>query len=791
PPPPPWRRATMAELIKEQTAAEMHPSMPVEQARKIAADRDVPYEDEWGSGKVMAEVYDATCEAGLIDPTFVMDHPREVSPLARAHRDDPTLTERFEAVIAGRELANAYSELNDPVDQAERFAEEAKARAAGDEEAEEPDDDYVRALEYGLPPTGGLGIGLDRLVMLLADATAIREVILFPTMRPEGGTVRRPGPLPGVGGIPTPASLGAGDRAPTELATSVTPTPLPAPAAPRGRVRALAWLTVLLGIVSFLPTFPAIHDDLGIEPLVDRDGRALGHAVSVMIGAALILIARQIARRKKLAWQLAVALFAAGAVVHLLKGPDPIAVLLDVGMLVSLVWWRRDFDAPPDPGSLVTLARFVPLYVLGVLAFGTISLLLESDKIPEALTVGGVLETTFGGLVGLDGPYTYEAKLFRDFFPAALLALGILGGVVVLYLLFRPLVTHGATGDDRRRARELVRAYGSDTLAYFDLHRGKSYFFSSDGRAMIAYAYMGGYALVSADPVGAPNSVGRVLDEFLGFCRRRGWEVAFLAVRESDAPLYEERGFHAVYLGDEAIIPCTEFTLSGGGMKPVRSAVGRVAKGHRFQLIRESDASAPLVEQLNAISEEWREGEQERGFTMELARDVTGDEPDLLLAIALDRDEKPAAFLRLVPCYGDDPGYSLDLMRRRPDAVNGITEFLIANSALALGAQGFHRLSMNFAAWGRLFDESRGLGPGERVEKAIAKALNPFFQIQSLRDFNRKFAPQWLPRSIVVEDPAALPRVGALYATVEGFLRVPLLGRLLVPSVPSDGAAGK
>ena len=283
-------------------------------------------------------------------------------------------------------------------------------------------------------------------------------------------------------------------------------------------------------------------------------------------------------------------------------------------------------------------------------------------------------------------------------------------------------------------------------------------------------------------------SIGRVLDEFLGFCRRRGWEVAFLAVRESDTPLYEERGFHAVYLGDEAIIPCTEFTLNGGGMKPVRSAVGRVAKQHRFQLLRESDAPPPLVEQLNAISEEWREGEQERGFTMELARDVEGDEPDLLLAIAFDRHEKPAGFLRLVPCYGPDPGYSLDLMRRRPDAVNGITEFLIASSALALGAQGFHRLSMNFAAWGRLFDENRGLGPGERIEKAIAKALNPFFQIQSLRDFNRKFRPQWLPRSIVVEDTAALPRVGALYATVEGFLRVPLLGRLLVPSVPSDAS---
>jgi lysyl-tRNA synthetase, class II len=357
--------------------------------------------------------------------------------------------------------------------------------------------------------------------------------------------------------------------------------------------------------------------------------------------------------------------------------------------------------------------------------------------------------------------------------------------LIVILLLFRPLVAQRATREDRARAKELIRSYGSDTLAYFDLHDGKSYFFSSDGQAMVAYAYMDGFALASADPVGAPESIPRVVDEFVAFCRDRGWQVTFLAVRESTADLYEQRGFHTAYLGDEAIIPCDTFTLNGGGMKAVRSAVGRVGKEHHFQLIRESTASPQLVAQLNGISEQWRGGEEERGFTMELARDVEGTEPDLLLAIASDRHNQPVGFLRLVPCYGEDPGYSLDLMRRRPDSVNGLTEFLIARSALALGAQGFRRLSMNFAAWGRLFDEDRGLSLGERVEKRIAGALNPFFQIRSLRDFNRKFQPQWLARSIVIEDPAALPRVGVLYASVEGFLRLPRLGGLLVPNVPS------
>jgi lysyl-tRNA synthetase, class II len=182
---PPWRRATMTSLIAEHAGVSVSVSTPLDELRRVAASFGIPIDSAWGPGKVMLEIYEKTTEAKLWGPVFVMDYPKEVSPLARDHRSQPGLVERFEGIVAGRELCNAFSELVDPVEQRARFEDQARARAGGDEEAMSVDEDYLRALEYGLPPTAGLGVGIDRLVMLLSDSDAIRDVILFPTLRPE------------------------------------------------------------------------------------------------------------------------------------------------------------------------------------------------------------------------------------------------------------------------------------------------------------------------------------------------------------------------------------------------------------------------------------------------------------------------------------------------------------------------------------------------------------------------------------------------------------------------------
>jgi lysyl-tRNA synthetase class 2 len=181
----PWPRQRMVDLASEALGTEVHPSVPVDRLRSLADSIEVRWDPKWGPGKLVEELFEATTEAHLIRPTFVTGHPVEISPLARADRNDPLLTERFELFVDGRELANGYSELNDPVEQRLRFELEQVAKEAGDAERGSVDEDYIRALEYGMPPTGGLGIGMDRLAMLLAGVDTIREVILFPTLRPE------------------------------------------------------------------------------------------------------------------------------------------------------------------------------------------------------------------------------------------------------------------------------------------------------------------------------------------------------------------------------------------------------------------------------------------------------------------------------------------------------------------------------------------------------------------------------------------------------------------------------
>jgi lysyl-tRNA synthetase class 2 len=182
---PPWKRMTMYDAVKQYSGVDFEKVSSDEEARKIAQEKNIHVEDNSTKGEILNIFFEEFVEEKLVQPTFIYDYPTEISPLTKRKPDRPEFTERFEIFITGREMGNAYSELNDPIDQRERFVNQMKKREAGDDEAQIIDEDFLNALEYGMPPTGGLGIGIDRLIMLLTDSYSIRDVILFPTMKPR------------------------------------------------------------------------------------------------------------------------------------------------------------------------------------------------------------------------------------------------------------------------------------------------------------------------------------------------------------------------------------------------------------------------------------------------------------------------------------------------------------------------------------------------------------------------------------------------------------------------------
>ena len=188
----PFERLTMIDAVKKYSGVDFTNITTLEEARRIADEKGVEYEDRHKRGDILNLFFEAFVEEHLIQPTFIMDHPIEISPLTKKKPDAPEYVERFELFITGREMCNAYSELNDPIDQRERFKAQEEALSQGDEEANRTDEDFLRALEIGMPPTGGIGYGIDRLVMLLTNSASIRDVLLFPTMKSLPANSGRP-----------------------------------------------------------------------------------------------------------------------------------------------------------------------------------------------------------------------------------------------------------------------------------------------------------------------------------------------------------------------------------------------------------------------------------------------------------------------------------------------------------------------------------------------------------------------------------------------------------------------
>ena len=541
--------------------------------------------------------------------------------------------------------------------------------------------------------------------------------------------------------------------------------------------RFVATLVGIAGIISLLsaavsPLQERVHVLTGIVPLAVS---ATATSVAALAGLGTLFVAGGLARRQRLAWWIALLLLIVGGVGHMLKDLDVPESAFNLALAIVLISYRREFDARVGPGTLRRSLFALPGLLAVVWGFGVIAIASHAGSILPHPSLGDASVGSFRGMLGLDMGFTVEGASGR-WIPGLLPLLGVVAAVAAFATALRPVV------EDLRRspadvdaASDIVRQHGTDTLSYFALRRDKSYFF--EGGAFVAYRYMWNLGLVSGDPIGPPADRFRAMEAFVHHARGMGWNVAVLAGSQEMGPVYRELGLRSFYLGDEAILDPQTFTLEGRDIRKVRQSGNRLKReGYTLEFLSDTDVSPDLQDALDRVAQAWRGRAPERGFTMSMDRLPSPTDPDALTVVARDAGGRAQGYLHLVPCYGRERGYSLDQMRRRPDTPNGMTEWMVAETALELGRRSCDRFSLNFAVRGKMFDDSARLTPIQRLEAAILRRLNPFFQIERLRDFNAKFSPMWVPRFIYYEAALSLPRVSLAYLEAESFVRMPLIG---------------
>ena len=481
---------------------------------------------------------------------------------------------------------------------------------------------------------------------------------------------------------------------------------------------ALAWSAAaagLISIVSALTPEAAARVDLvrGVLPPGVPDA---ARTLSLALGFGMVFLARGLARRKRRAWLLAVALVIASAVAHLAKGLDVEEATVHLVLLVALLRTRRQFVAPGDPATVRPLVQVGSALVVAT----------------AALTVGLWDTDVYSHRIGV--------------------ALAILVGALgfrALWLWLRP----------------------HDSLSYFALRRDKSYFFSPSGRSFLAYRVIGGTALVAGDPIGEPAERRELVAEFRRIAHSKGWRIGIAGASNEALEDYTAVGFKSMYLGDEAVIAPSTFSLDGRAIRKVRQSVSRLEKsGYEVRILSTAAADERLRCELRAVSEEWRGNWPERGFTM--AMDALFLYPDTVLAVAVAPDGSVGGFLQLVPSPASE-GYSLASMRRRTSTPNGLMEYLITETIAWARAHAVAEVSLNFAVFADFLRTDEEAGRWTRAVRFALLKADRLFQVERLHSFNRKFFPHWRRRYFCFERWSDLPLAGLAYLHAESLLTPP------------------
>jgi lysyl-tRNA synthetase class 2 len=492
------------------------------------------------------------------------------------------------------------------------------------------------------------------------------------------------------------------------------------------------------------------------------------HALALPASAGLIVTAFYLYRRRRGALHIAVGLLVALGILNLAKGLDFEEAIWSFAAAGLLWWGRAAFHVRHDQVSLRSALYRVPAVVAGtaVLIVGSVWI-----AAPSGAAAGEIVRAAGDAVLWQPGPIAFQDEMGR--LPLAITLLALAALLTCAYLIFRPLAAPRSLPDAeaRRTARQLVRRYGTDTLAFFKLRRDKQYLFDRHGSAFLAYRIENGVLLCSGDPVGPPSALPRLVSEAVAYAERRGLKLAACGVSEELVPLWRQAGMRALYIGDEAVVETGSFSLEGRAIRKVRQSVARLEKsGYTTALAELSQLDERTLCELEGVAERWRAGAAERGFSMAMDSLRTERDAGGVVLLARDAGGPIRGFIHLVPSYGR-PTMSLSSMRRDRDTPNGLMEFLVVRAIEALHERGVEEISLNFAAFARVMH-----GPCGRLERLAGRLValgNPFFQIESLYRFNAKFFPRWEPRYLLYEGALGLPRAALAVMRAEGQLPKP------------------
>jgi lysyl-tRNA synthetase class 2 len=536
---------------------------------------------------------------------------------------------------------------------------------------------------------------------------------------------------------------------------------------------------VLVGVVGGLGVLDAVlppHGDSLLAALVPAGVRPLAHALVPPLGLALLVVARGLARRKHRAWQLALVLLGAIGALHVLHRFDEgaVATLLVALLLVA---FRHDFAARGDPLSRPRVALHAGAFLAAIYAYGAVALWWNRLAADRPYTLGfAARETTDALLFRHTRGSPHLAGPIGEWFPVSVLLLGLVAtaAIVAAWLApWRHRVRQQAS--EREAVRALVKVWGMDTLAPFVLRADKSYFFSEDSQAFLAYRVVGGVAIVSGDPIGPPELFDALVAQFSEHAHARDWRIAILGASERRLELYRAHGLHALYHGDEAVLDTAAFSLDGRAIRKVRQSVHRLERaGFHAELLHPREIPPELRDKLEAVAQAWRGDEPNRGFVMALDALFRLDDDDAVFAIGYGPDGEPAGFLHFAAsrCAA---ALSLSSMPRLRTTPNGFNEWLVCVTVDWAKEQGFERISLNFAPFAALLAPEAELSGVQRAERRALLALKGRFQLDNLLTFNRKFLPGWERRFVVYERRRDLPRVGIAALAAEAYL--PFSGR--------------